>query len=299
MAKRDVEYMCLLNNLYDYILSISHSKLDIILNIEKFGLGAILLDKLKVLDNNLYIQWKVKEIIQNSINKIIQNELIALSDACDNANIKLIHLKGLTLAEDLYKPREARIFNDIDVLVRPEEISKVLQILLNMGYTYKIGNNLADNLTDLKNLINNLDLDTEHHISELTKQIGNFNISLELHYNLRSEMGLNICIDDIIDRSTRKSFFGRPIWILDLHDQLIFLMIHFAYHYSRLLSSVPLKKVHPACEIRRIHDIALLIKKYADYINWDIIGKRAIEWNAAGPVLCSLQLLQHIYKIFI
>lgn len=279
-------------SVYNYIVSMSDSQSNVVSNIVLFGLATVLTDKLKSLDRNAYMSSQASRLMQKYRNQVFEAELLALSKESRRAGIKLVHLKGLSLAKDLYEPAEARIFGDVDILLRPKNIKTALQLLNDMGYS------LSDpaDPPEGDSLDRLIDSEAQHHIS-LTKQVRGVRVDLELHYNLRSNVGLDVSTDEVVSRSTERLLSGQPIYVLELHDQLLYLMIHCASHYSSRLATLPVKGIHPATEVRRLHDIALLIEKHKSDIDWNTITERAIQWRASVPTLCCLQLLQRVYGL--
>lgn len=276
---------------YEYITSISTRESDIMSNILKLGLGAVLTDRLKGLDHKTYLLSCMCRNSQRRLNQVVQQELSTLSRVFGRAGIKPVYLKGLCLAKGLYEPPESRLFKDIDILIAPKDIKTALLILADMGYSMEDTDVLFSKDSFERLIVS----ETNHHFT-LTKRLSDANLELELHYNLRSDMGLSINTDEVISRSSTLSLDGTYVFVPELHDLIIYLMVHFAFHYSRLLATIPFNRVHPAQEIRHLHDVALILEKQQHDIDWGRAIARAIEWNACTPVLCSLQLLERVYR---
>lgn len=61
-------------------------------------------------------------------------QLAEVLDACAGAHVDLIALKGIYLATHVYPVPGMRPMNDIDVLVRPEQLPALEALLLRLGY---------------------------------------------------------------------------------------------------------------------------------------------------------------------
>jgi hypothetical protein len=68
-------------------------------------------------------------------NLFLVSRLVRLLDLFQSADIPVIPLKGLVLAEALYGDVALRQFDDLDLLVRKKDISRAVQLLQAHGYT--------------------------------------------------------------------------------------------------------------------------------------------------------------------
>ena len=64
-------------------------------------------------------------------------ELRLLLSALKPEGIPLILLKGIFLADAVYGDIGLREMNDIDVLVRPADLTRIAEVLTGMGYSYR------------------------------------------------------------------------------------------------------------------------------------------------------------------
>ena len=63
--------------------------------------------------------------------------LAEIADAFARSDLRLIVLKGLSLAERLYPDSACRPMEDIDILVRPEDLPSASRLILSLGYSDK------------------------------------------------------------------------------------------------------------------------------------------------------------------
>lgn len=68
---------------------------------------------------------------------ILKSDLESLGDAFQSAGLSVIVLKGAALALTVYPNDEYRPMADIDLIVRPNDLSKARTCLENLGYSHK------------------------------------------------------------------------------------------------------------------------------------------------------------------
>ena len=68
-------------------------------------------------------------------NEFLSQKLALGLRALSGAGVPVIPLKGVTLAESLFGDAAFRVCNDIDILVRPQDVLRARRLLLAQGYT--------------------------------------------------------------------------------------------------------------------------------------------------------------------
>jgi hypothetical protein len=104
----------------------------------------------------------------------------------------------------------------MDILLRPKDIRTSLMLLDDMDHVFSDPADLSEGGW-LDGLIGS---ETQHHVS-LTRQVGEVRVDQELHYSLRSDIGLNVSSDEVVNRSSEKLLVEELIGGLELHDQLL------------------------------------------------------------------------------
>ena len=114
---------------WDYLLELAfhHGMLPILhlgLNKSKeYKIPAKVTDHLK----NFYFE-------NTQSNILLLGNLVKLLQLLDEAKIEVVPFKGILLSKDLYQGYTIRQAGDIDILVKPKDVPKVIEILETQGY---------------------------------------------------------------------------------------------------------------------------------------------------------------------
>ena len=180
--------------------------------------------------------------------------------------IPVIGLKGLYLLENVYKDIGVRAMNDLDILVRHEDIPHTIETLQRLSYmpsTFFDGS--APN-QDVK------------HVPPMSLADGT---TIEAHWSLLEE-DEPFAIDSrgLWQRARPARFAETDASALSVEDLILHLCIHAVYqHYLKI-------------GLRGMLDIALVLKNEAEHINWSKLNEIAREWGAEKTLALSFGLLQ-------
>lgn len=195
-----------------------------------------------------------------------QLHLRAVLSACAEVHLPIMLLKGLWLAEVVYRDLKARPTGDIDLWVRPEDMSGFLTIARRLGYQ------ALEADFELESLL------TAHN--EITLRHPGTGVHLDVHWGL-TRPGLEVAIDEsgFWQRALEYRVAAMPCLSLDIEDQLLFLCFHAAVHH-RLLYVGP----------RALLDVALLIAAPPRPLDWSLIVRRAqsLGWERGVGLMCDL-----------
>jgi hypothetical protein len=191
-------------------------------------------------------------------NLLLSNELINVLSVFNQHGVATIALKGTMLAEQLYGNPALRTVVDIDILVKPEELSQASSLLLEMGYQQ-----LAPQQTK------------KHPFHEVYSKQAQFPFIIELHWDLDDHRLVAFPLQEIWHRAQTLQIQGGTTMVLSPEDTLLFLSNHLIkqeYQFLRYLS-----------------DIAELLKKYDGVLDWDYIIESAHSWGIESAVYYSLR----------
>ena len=190
---------------------------------------------------------------------ILSAELTNILSAFSQNGIAAMPLKGTVLAEVLYGNPALRPMVDMDILVHPEEISLAQSLLAKLGY---------------KQVDPWPYWDHPFHEAPYYKK-GSFTLFLELHWALDDRKLVAVPEQDIWRRAQPIELQGFSTMTLSPEDNLLFLANHLAKQDIDLLKS--------------LGDIAELIKKYNEALDWDYITESAHSWQIEAAVYYSLR----------
>lgn len=281
-------------DLFNYFKKNSNDKNDLLINIKKYGIDNILNEKLKNLSKEKFLASFISMNWQKIFNEVIKSESKKLIESTKKSEIKLIFLKGLFLAADLYQPIEMRLFGDIDLLVDTKNLNTFLNILGQLGY-------VDEDFECVTSKKVNKYWQT-HHLIPFRKEVKfnnkKYEVKVEVHIQpFHSRLDYKkMKIQEIDNLSVRQRLLDIDVLLLEHNVRLMHLLKHFTRHYVDdyfILFSEG--RGNPFLLIRGLHDIVLFINKYADVIDWEVILNKSIEWDICVDMLFPIKILNDIY----
>ena len=189
-------------------------------------------------------------------NTLIFHELTHVLQWIRGANIPVIALKGVHLSDIVYGKWGLRPMNDVDLLVRREDLQETINILMNRQYQK------AMRPTDGPRVYS--------HYTPLTRKKGVF---IELHWAL-AEPQLNNLIDikGIWHRAKPARIANVDVLVLSPEDLIVHLCVHTALvHVFR-------------GQLRSLFDIVQVIQFYGNDIAWSTVEDIAFQWGVERSV---------------
>jgi len=191
-------------------------------------------------------------------------ELAALAQELAGRDVPLIALKGIWLAHAVYRNPALREMNDIDVLVHREHLSVAVNVLDRRGYT-------PTQEVDIE-----VDAATMHHLPRFLKP---GTAGFEIHWSLgRLNQFYSIHTDELWERVVPAHIGDATICGLAPEDLLLHLCLHTSYQHQFIFG------LRPSC------DIAAVIERYGDGLDWDVVVERARRWRWDRGVYLALRL---------
>lgn len=147
-------------------------------------------------------------------------ELLSLLGEFERQGISAIPIKGPILAQFAFGNLGWREFEDLDVLVRPTDIHRVMDLLTTMGYRPERVLLPGQEAAFMR---------SEHAFRFLRDHD---QLVVELHWRLQDRyLSFAFDLDDLWKRASRIEAFGRKVLWLSAEDTLLFLCMHGAKHY--------------------------------------------------------------------
>ena len=223
------------------------------------------------IDNETLGVLKEEYILTKESGEKYVAEIRRLNQIFMSNRLKVVCLKGCSIALSVYKDLGIRKFSDIDLLVNPEEAMLVHRILLDNGYTpYHEGVMLADdNLSIVSSLIN-----AQSHLLEYSKD----SIYLEMHQPFHSH------VYDLTD-VYRKAYFNEDFGFFtpQLLDLFIHSCIHAWEHYPTNLHRLNYGSPRILLYLDIMQSFKMLAQTYKENV-WEVIKNRFDELKV--PVKC-------------
>ena len=236
------------------------------------GVALLLYDRVKSLGEPVpeEMQGKLRQanLEATARNLVMLHHAGNILKALRQQDIAVIPLKGLYLAENVYTGIGLRAFEDLDLLVHKGDIGRALMAMQDMGYSLSTWYDAGAANTNIK------------HLPPLMKPGGPI---VELHWRLLEEDApFKIDMEGIWQRAVTERVAEVDVKCQSLEDLLLHLSVHFTYQH-RLAGGLV-----------RLYDIAELIWKKGEVIDWEAARGIAAEWGAERALWLSLRLAQEI-----
>ena len=199
-------------------------------------------------------------------NMLILHDAEIVLTALRNAGIPAAGLKGVYLLENVYPDIGSRSMNDIDLLVKKQDLPKSLAVLQELGYQVETYFDLADENIDTK------------HVPPMTKP---GHAIVELHWTLLEEdEPFTIDAEALWQRALPAKIANVDALTLSVEDLILHLCLHLTYQHYLTLG------------LRGLMDIAQVIHKFETKIDWQILVEIARSWRAERVTALTLKLVE-------
>jgi len=214
---------------------------------QQYGVTPLLYSILEPLSPNINIPPQITEKLRNIYlqsagrNTILYNQLGKLLIVFRKNNKPVILLKGAYLAEKAYGNIALRPMQDIDLLIRKQDIPEVCKILNESDYS------------PLKPIHTEFDISQHHHIPQF---VGPGKIPIEIHWNISSPLGpFKIDPEELWQRAVTEETKDGTVLVLCAEDLLLHIIIHLSFHNNFEASLLSL------------YDIKVVLEKFGEKIN--------------------------------
>ena len=194
---------------------------------------------------------------------IFTRELVRLLEAFDREKVPVIPLKGPALAELLYPHPALRPSTDLDLLIRREALVPVDGLLQGLSYRPT-----ADD--------HSWGFDVAY--DRATVYEGPGGVRVDLHWSLVSDPRFSWNEADglaVWERAIKMPLAGGAALSLCPEDLLLYLAVHLAVH-------------HGLAGLLWYWDLARLIDRHADRLDWDTVVARASRWRVRTALSFAL-----------
>jgi hypothetical protein len=197
-------------------------------------------------------------------NLFLTGELLKLLNLFEANGIHAIPYKGPTLAAMAYGNLALREFDDLDILVRKQDVPRAEELLVSMEYRSQYRLNGEQQAAFLRN----------HYEHAFTR--GDGEVTVDLHWGIMEKhFSFSLDSECLWGRLERISLGGNTVLTLSPEDLLLILCMHGSKHFWERLSW--------------IRDVAELIRVHKK-INWEQFMKQASTLGSERMLLLGLYL---------
>jgi len=187
-------------------------------------------------------------------------------------NIKTALLKGVAFGEIVYKNPYYKRMNDIDILIKKEDIVIIYNIYDSLGYFY-IGERISGS---------KVNSDRVSHLSPPFVS-RNYDCVIGTQWGIKTPLSpYKINYKALWERTNKTQFMGGDILVLSPEDNLLHLCLHLGYFKISL---------------RDMMDFYNLLRAFQDQFNWNRFFQIVEESRTHNPVYFGLKLFQYICPI--
>jgi hypothetical protein len=198
---------------------------------------------------------------------LLSRELIRIVDHLTELGIEVMPYKGLALAEVLYGDIASRQSGDIDLLIRPRDLSRIREAVGGLGYTPHLALSEMHERAYLKSGYENA-----------FDGAAGPNL-LEVQWAIQPRFyAVDLDMDGLFRRATTLAVAGHPMKTPSVEDLFLVLSVHAAKHvWARLVW---------------LCDIAQLMR--LPNLNWEWIGSQARELGVVRILQVSMLLANRL-----
>ena len=201
------------------------------------------------------------------LNLFLYAELAPLVRAFDAAGIPVVALKGMHVAMAVYGGIARREMNDIDILVPRDCLERAGAVAQAHGYT------------STRPFSVTTDVAVSAHLAALIKG----RARLEIHWNIvEPRRSYSVDPAPLIERAVPFAIPGAALRALALEDLVLHLSAHTAYSHRFEFG------------LRSLCDLAMLVERYENTIDWAIVVHRAEAWGWSRGVHLTLDLARNL-----
>jgi hypothetical protein len=244
--------------------------------------APLLFSKLQKIERELNIPQAILDKLKGSYystvarNTYLYAELEFISEAFRKRGIEVIALKGIALAKTVYEDIGLRSMEDIDLLVKKEDLPRAVKIMSESGYGIYSGNSLEWYLN------NHCQIPFVH---------GEKNITVEIHWHVTAKYypaQIRNVDDRVLEswwKKARKVKLGNStVFVFSAEDTLLYLSIHFLKHRFRSGNGA----FTSMGALMQLTDIYQTIKFYKNNINWKALKDKHDAYRLLDFTLCLL-----------
>ncbi|QNU66699.1 nucleotidyltransferase family protein [Ruminiclostridium herbifermentans] len=270
--------------------AITHRTLNMLYyNLDKYNLFALREPEFKRLCKS---QWNV----YGQRNKFYLDRLAEIMERFEKANLVVPILKGNLLASVVYPAIEARIFNDLDLIMQLSDVNVLTKELEALGYIQGEYDEKTNVITEASRKVKILQQMNSHEIQEFLKNSDNeFAKVIEVDVNhdilWKGNCPYKVDTRDLIKRAIPIEVNGVKAYMLDYIDNIIQLSCHLYKEATLMIYIDGIKDL----KIYKFSDLYMYIKKFYDKIDWELLVERVKSYNLDKVVYYNFYYIELMF----
>ncbi len=258
-------------------------------NLKKFKL----VDKLeKEMSRLLEANWQV----YGERNAYYQKELTDILNAFNEHNVVVPVLKGNLLATMVYPELETRIFNDLDMIMKLDDVVTVTKALEGRGFVQGHYDDEKQVIVAASRKEKMLQQMVTHELQEFLKISDNKFaklVQVDINHDVlwKGNCPYKVPTEDLIARALPIDIDGAKGYMLDYIDNIIQLSCHLYKEATLMMWVTDLRDL----KIYKFSDLHMYINKFFDKIDWDLLVERIKGYNLDKVVYYNFHYIEMMF----
>ncbi len=213
--------------------------------------------------NNCYLQ-KLQEILREF----------------EKRNLTVPVLKGNLLATIVYPEIETRIFNDLDMLMKLDDVVPVVEALESLGYiqgNYDEENDVIVEVSRKEKVLHQMATHEIHQFLGLSDNKFARLVEVDVNHDIlwKGNCPYKVQTKELIQRAVPVDIHHTKGYMLDYIDNIIQLSCHLYKEACLMIWIASLKDL----KIYKFADLYMYIRKFSEKIDWNLLMDRVKEYN--------------------
>jgi hypothetical protein len=195
-------------------------------------------------------------------------ELARILEILHRGGVPVMPVKGVVLDELVYGGDAPRTFDDLDIVVRRRDLPAARAALGELGYRGRPVPRFEE-------------VDHRFHDLQLFRPVDGAEQCLEIHWDLWPSARFDSIIEDLWERAVPARVAGVAARVLSDEDTVLHLAVH---------------RTSSALRLRFVCDVAELVRRRADTLDWDALEARAEAVGARIALHMALRLARDLLE---
>jgi hypothetical protein len=258
-------------------------------NLKKFKLvGKLEKELQRILD----AQWQV----YGERNGQYLDELTEVLNAFNEHKVVVPILKGNLLASIVYPALETRIFNDLDMIMKLDDVEPVTKALEGIGFIQGHYDEEKQEIIAASRKEKMLQQMVSHELQEFQKLSDNKFaklVQVDVNHDIlwKGNCPYKVATKDLIERALPITINGAEGYMLDYIDNIIQLSCHLYKEATLMMWVTDLRDL----KIYKFADLHMYIKKFFDKIDWEMLVERVGGYNLEKVVYYNFHYIEMMF----